>query len=510
MREKKATSCAQQQVEYEDASTALICYELSCRHNFKATKTLADYAYTVALSGHRLTASESILAGTQPRTINRVYSYDSIYRLTGEQITGAELTSSIGYTHDAVGNRLSRNSSLAPVPSTVSTYDANDRLESDTYDANGNTTAATVRDTTSGNAQAVADQYDFEDHLISRNNGQIVIRYDGDGNRVTKTVGGVTTLYLVDERNPSGYAQVLEELTTTGTTLVVTRVYGYGSTLISQDQLQDDGQGGLAWVSSFYGHDGHGNIRYLTDGTGTVTDTYDYDAFGVLVAQSGNTPNNYLYCGEQFDSDLDLYYNRARYVSQDEGRFWSRDIFEGAISDPFALHRYVYAGADPVNSIDPSGEVTVNEVLAKLGIEADVNKTVNILVNQARKQATKKIGCEVAKTATVQGVYILVLGNGQWYVGQSKDIARRFGEHLRDLEKAGARIVGMLEITTGIKNARAAKYLREIFEAALIQKLNPKGNSILNPVANENRLTKYLDPVQAGVDKLFDKTPLCK
>jgi hypothetical protein len=28
--------------------------------------------------------------------------------------------------------------------------------------------------------------------------------YDGDGNRVAKTVGGVTTQYLVDELNPTG------------------------------------------------------------------------------------------------------------------------------------------------------------------------------------------------------------------------------------------------------------------------------------------------------------------
>jgi hypothetical protein len=103
-----------------------------------------------------------------------------------------------------------------------------------------------------------------------------------------------------------------------------------------------------------------------------------------------------------------------------------------------------------------------------------------------------------------------VLGNGQLYVGQSKDIARRFGEHLRDLEKAGARIVGMLNITTGIEKARAAKYLREIFESYLIQQLKPGANGIKNPVANPGRLLKYADPVQTGIDKLFEVIPFCK
>ena len=115
----------------------------------------------------------------------------------------------------------------------------------------------------------------------------------------------------------------------------------------------------------------------------------------------------------------------------------------------------------------------------------------------------------MAKAAAVQGVYVLILPSGNLYVGQSKNIGRRFAEHL-SLEKAGARIVGMLKITTGIENARAAKYLREVFEAALIKQFRPGQNIIKNPVGRSNRLLKYADPVQAGIDKLFEITPLCK
>jgi uncharacterized protein RhaS with RHS repeats len=46
-----------------------------------------------------------------------------------------------------------------------------------------------------------------------------------------------------------------------------------------------------------------------------VTDTYDYDAFGNKINSTGTTPNNYLYRGEQFDSDLSMYYLRARYYN---------------------------------------------------------------------------------------------------------------------------------------------------------------------------------------------------
>jgi hypothetical protein len=44
----------------------------------------------------------------------------------------------VGYGFDAVGNRLSRSSTLAAVPASASSFDANDRLASDSYDADGN------------------------------------------------------------------------------------------------------------------------------------------------------------------------------------------------------------------------------------------------------------------------------------------------------------------------------------------------------------------------------------
>jgi RHS repeat-associated protein len=107
---------------------------------------------------------------------------------------------------------------------------------------------------------------------------------------------------------------------------------------------------------NFYVFDGHGNVRALTDGTGAVTDTYDYDAFGNLIHSTGTTPNNYLFAGEQFDPDLNLYYNRARYLSTSTGRFWNTDTFEGDAIAPISLHKYLYASADPVNRIDPEGQ----------------------------------------------------------------------------------------------------------------------------------------------------------
>jgi RHS repeat-associated protein len=188
--------------------------------------------------------------------------------------------------------------------------------------------------------------YDFRDKLKSTSGGVTAIGYDGDGQRTSKTINGVTTHYLVDELNPTGYAQVVEELVNGQ----VQRVYTYGQALLSQRQLIAG-----SWVTSHYGYDGSGNVRVLTNGAGAVTDTFDYDAYGNLLGRTGTTPNSYLYRGQQFDADLGVYYLRARYYSPQRGRFLTRDTFDGNPAEPRSLHKYLYAQADPINQLDASG-----------------------------------------------------------------------------------------------------------------------------------------------------------
>ena len=54
--------------------------------------------------------------------------------------------------------------------------------------------------------------------------GTVAMVYDSNGNRVSETVGGVTTSMSIDTQNPTGYAQVVDELQS-GT---VTRTYSFG------------------------------------------------------------------------------------------------------------------------------------------------------------------------------------------------------------------------------------------------------------------------------------------
>jgi RHS repeat-associated protein len=131
------------------------------------------------------------------------------------------------------------------------------------------------------------------------------------------------------------------------------------------------------WTPSFYGYDGHGSVRQLTNSTGAETDRYDYDAFGNVINQTGSTPNNYLFAGEQFDPALGLYYNHARYLNTTTGRFWSMDTEEGDDEEPSSLHKYLYASSDPVNRIDPSGHDDLAEISTAEGIQATIQTMSN-------------------------------------------------------------------------------------------------------------------------------------
>jgi RHS repeat-associated protein len=263
-----------------------------------------------------------------------VYGFDAVSRLDSETVTGdvAGVNGAVTYVLDPIGSRSSRTSSLAPIPTATYSYDSNDQLASDGYDLNGNTTSA------AGNTYT----YDFENRLKSKNGTAVTLVNDGDGNRVAKTVGGVTTKYLVDELNPTGYLQVLEEVS--GGSVQVG--YTYGTAVVSQRR-----SGG----TSYYGYDAHGNVVFLTDATGVVTDTYDYDAWGNVVASAGATPNSRLYTGEEFDPDLGLMNLRARNYDPGKGRFLTIDSLPGRVGAPLSMNKYLYAEADPVMLADPSG-----------------------------------------------------------------------------------------------------------------------------------------------------------
>ncbi len=110
----------------------------------------------------------------------------------------------------------------------------------------------------------------------------------------------------------------------------------------------------------------------MSDESGVITDSYDYEAFGQLLNESGNAENNYRFAGEQLDENLGQYYLRARYYNQRTGRFTQQDTYMGNSQDPVTLHKYLYANADPVNYTDPSGKISLGSLSAGMNIAANL------------------------------------------------------------------------------------------------------------------------------------------
>ncbi len=313
---------------------------------------ISSYNYALDAIGNRISVNEH-----SGRTVE--YSYDVMNKLIGERITdpgvGIKTTT---YTYDPVGNRLSMV--IAGVVTNYS-YDSNDRLLAEngiisTYDLNGNLLSKQDGPATTQYT------YDFNNKMISvvtPDGHTTEYLYNVNGDRVTSTTDGVETQYLVDECiSCYGLSEVLEERD--GSNALVVN-YTHGDDLLSQTRVG---------VTSYYHYDGLGSTRALSIGDASVTDRYNYNAFGELLDKTGSTVNNYLFTGEQYDPNARFYYLRARYYDQATGRFTSIDPFEGNLSDPMSLHKYLYAHANPIMNIDPSGKFTLVSISVSMSIQS--------------------------------------------------------------------------------------------------------------------------------------------
>jgi RHS repeat-associated protein len=122
-----------------------------------------------------------------------------------------------------------------------------------------------------------------------------------------------------------------------------------------------------------------------------------------------------FYRGEQYDSDLGLYYLRARYFNPATGRFMSRDPEDGKVNDPASLHKFLYANGDPVNGWDPSGRADVLETLGIISDNLSRYNTVNT-PNLYRK-------CQIAVYTGIAEVIADSLTNPTLAVQESQSVA---------------------------------------------------------------------------------------
>jgi len=109
----------------------------------------------------------------------------------------------------------------------------------------------------------------------------------------------------------------------------------------------------------FYHFDQVGSTLFLTDGTGSIIDSYGYTPYGRMVSHVGQSDQPFTYVGEygvRQEFGTGVYQMGARYYDVETAQFLSRDpIWLWLVGDPRELNAYQYAAQNPVRYIDPFG-----------------------------------------------------------------------------------------------------------------------------------------------------------
>jgi RHS repeat-associated protein len=156
----------------------------------------------------------------------------------------------------------------------------------------------------------------------------------GKGGVSRKVASSVTHSYVYDGQN------IIEERLSSGQTNDYVHAPGTDRPLAQRDQ---------AGTVSYYLADHLGSIAQMTSSAGAVTLTREYDPWGNLL-QGGATVGS-AFTGREWDSEVGLYYYRARYYDPGLARFISKDPIGLAGGGNF----YRYVRNAPTVRTDPSG-----------------------------------------------------------------------------------------------------------------------------------------------------------
>ena len=242
------------------------------------------------------------------------------------------------YTYDGNGNRLTGPGGAA------GSYDAQDRMRSYgdasyTYTANGELLTKVE------NGQTTTYNYDVFSNLMAvtlPDGTQIEYLIDGMDRRIGRKVNGTLEqgwLYQ-DQLNP------VAELDGSGN--VVSR-FVYGTKQHVPDFMI---KGGVIYriVS-----DHLGSVHLvINSATGQVVQQMDYDEFGNVTQDTNPGFQPFGFAGGLYDPDTELVRFGARDYDAEAGRWTTKDPigFGGG-----STNLYEYVDNDPINLIDPSGEV---------------------------------------------------------------------------------------------------------------------------------------------------------
>jgi RHS repeat-associated protein len=172
--------------------------------------------------------------------------------------------------------------------------------------------------------------WDVENRPLTVTGGASFI-YDGDGNRVKKTEGGQTILYV---------NKYYEKNLTTGD---VTTYYYHGDKLVAK----------RTGTTLQYIHQDHlTGSSVVSASNGALVNSILYAPYGST--RSGDVPADRKFTGQRLDG-TGLYFYGARYYDPNIGRFISPDTIVPNPANPQSLNRYSYVLNNPLKYIDPTG-----------------------------------------------------------------------------------------------------------------------------------------------------------
>ncbi|MCG1024491.1 RHS repeat-associated core domain-containing protein, partial [Dehalobacter sp.] len=320
--------------------------------------------YTYDSDG-RITAITGQGAGSPSATYTYNNGTEELNRLTQAQITSGSNNYTFDYSYDSRGNILDMDLLIGgSVQNQTFTYNDDNQITTSgfVYDNSGNLTSAVVKGVTYNYV------YDKANRLIEVKDGSnqtiATYTYDSQGQRLTKTTGGSTITYhyanggVLYETKSGDADNILHALyinSPSGRPLAVSMNYNINN------------PGSNTWY--YYHYNVHGDVIAVTDGNGNIFREYVYDPYGNILSVKDGTGNSvnisadsafnhtYTYAGYRFDKETGLYYLNARYYEAGIGRFLTKDNVLGNPGNIQTLNRYAYCGGDPVNCVDPSGQV---------------------------------------------------------------------------------------------------------------------------------------------------------
>ncbi len=324
---------------------------------------------------------DRLLAATRDNR-RRDYEYDHASRLTAVRCSDAAFDER--FHLDSRGNRVQSGEAAC-------TYDQMNQLLSDgssefSYDRLGNQTGERDKrhDTTysyNGRGQLVGIQDSW--------GLNVEYTYDALGRRIRKRVGSSITHYQW------AGARLLSESTDDGQR-TVRRDYLFCPEFLTPLAFREGSE-------LYYMHCGRLHEPLcVTDRHGQIAWKAEYLAFGTARVSMARVRQPWRLPGQYLDEETGLHYSVARYYSPAHGRFLSMDPqrLPGA-----SLNYYTYCDGDPVNRVDPTGEIslTLGAVLIGIGIGIAVGAAIGAGVELYKQRNQETDWGQVGLAAVVGG-----------------------------------------------------------------------------------------------------------